>query len=54
MVWGGGGELMGSEVRALAKVIVLCSWTRNFTLTVLLSTQVYSELYAFVGNLAID
>jgi len=28
-------------VRALARVIALCSWERHFTLTVLLSTQVY-------------
>ena len=29
------------QVRALAGVIVLCSWARHFTLTVPLSTQVY-------------
>ena len=29
------------RVRALAGDIVLCSWARHFTLTVLLSTQVY-------------
>ena len=29
------------RVRALAGVIVLCSWERHFTLTVPLSTQVY-------------
>ena len=29
------------QVRALAGDIVLCSWARHFTLTVLLSTQVY-------------
>ena len=28
-------------VRALARDIVLCSWTRHFTLTAPLSTQVY-------------
>ena len=28
-------------VRALARDILLCSWTRHFTLTVPLSTQVY-------------
>ena len=28
-------------VRALAGVIALCYWARHFTLTVLLSTQVY-------------
>ena len=31
----------GGRVRALAEGIVLCSWTRHFTLTVPLSTQVY-------------
>ena len=30
-----------SKVRALAGEIVLCSWARHLTLTVLLSTQVY-------------
>ena len=29
------------RVRGLAGDIVLCSWERHFTLTVLLSTQVY-------------
>ena len=29
------------RVRGLAGDIVLCSWARHFTLTVLLSTQVY-------------
>jgi len=29
------------RVRVLAEDIVLCSWARHFTLTVLLSTQVY-------------
>ena len=29
------------QVRVLARAIVLCSWVRHFTLTVLLSTQVY-------------
>jgi len=30
------------RVRALAGDIVLCSWTKHFTLTVPLSTQVYN------------
>ena len=29
------------RVRALAEDIVLCSWTRHFTLAMPLSTQVY-------------
>ena len=46
-------------VRTLARDIVLCSWARHFTLTVLLSTQVYisvgaGELNAAGGNPAID
>ena len=31
----------GGRVRALARDIVLCSWARDFTLTMPLSTQVY-------------
>ena len=34
------------RVRALAMVIVLCSQTRHFTLTVLLFTQVYKWVAA--------
>ena len=33
-------------VRALAGVIVICSWVRHFTLTVPLSTQVYKWVAA--------
>ena len=36
------------RVRALAGDIVLCSWARHFTLTVLLFTQVYKLV---LGNL---
>ena len=45
------------RVRALAGDIVLCSWARNFTLTVPLSTQVYKWVPANLmlgGNPAID
>ena len=45
------------RVRALAGDIVLCSWTRHFTLTVPLSTQVYKWVPANVmlgGNPAMD
>ena len=44
-------------VRALARVIALCSWERHFTLTVLLSTQVYKWVLAnltLVVNPAMD
>ena len=46
-------------VRTLAGDIVLCSWARQFTLTVPLSTQVYisvraGELNAAGGNPAMD
>ena len=34
------------RVRALARDTVLCSWTRHFTLTVPLSTQMYYRLLA--------
>ena len=33
-----------SGLGALAVDIVLCSWARHFTLTVSLSTQVYTEM----------
>ena len=40
------------QVRALAGDIVLCSWARQFTLTVPLSTQVYKWVPANCwGNL---
>ena len=45
------------RVRALAGDIVLCSWTRHFTLTVPLSTQVYKWVPANLmlgGNPAMD
>ena len=45
------------RVRALAGDIVLCSWARHFTLTVLLSTQVYKWVPANLtlgGNPAMD
>ena len=45
------------RVRALAEDIVLCSWARHFTLTVLLSTQVYKWVPANLmlgGNPAMD
>ena len=46
------------RVRALAGDIVLCSWARNFTLTVPLSIQVYKWVLAGEfnagGNPAID
>ena len=45
------------RVRALAGDIVLCSWARNFTLTVPLSTQVYKWVPANLmlgGNPAMD
>ena len=45
------------RVRALAGDIVLCSWARHFTLTVLLSTQVYNWVPANLmlgGNPAMD
>ena len=44
------------QVRALAGVIVLRSYTRHFTLTVLLSTQVYKWVPANVleDNPAMD
>ena len=45
------------RVRALAGVIVLCSWARHFTLTVPLSTQVYKWVPANLmlgGNPAMD
>ena len=44
-------------VRALTGDIVLCSWTRHFTLTVPLSTQVYKWVPAKLtlgGNLVMD
>ena len=34
------------RVRALARGLVLCSWARQFTLTVPLSTQVYKWVLA--------
>ena len=45
------------RVRALAGDLVLCSWARNFTLTVPLSTQVYKWVPANLmlgGNPAMD
>ena len=45
------------RVRALAGDIVLCSWARHFTLTVLLSTQVYKWVLANLmpwGNPGMD
>ena len=45
------------RVRALAGDIVLCSWAKHFTLTVLLSTQVYKWVPANLmlgGNPAKD
>ena len=45
------------RVRALAGDVVLCSWARNFTLTVPLSTQVYKWVPANLmleGNPAMD
>ena len=45
------------RVRALARDIVLCSWTRHLNLTVPLSTQVYKWVLAnlmLVGNPAMD
>ena len=45
------------RVQALAGDIVLCSWARHFTLTVLLSTQVYKWVPANLmlgGNPAMD
>jgi len=56
MIGGGGWGAMASwlvrstpvravRVRALAEDIVLCSWARNFTLTVPLSTQVYKWVH---------
>ena len=36
------------RVQALAGVIVLCSWARHFTLTLLLFTQVYKWVPANV------
>ena len=33
-----------ARVRALAGIIVLCSYAKHFTLTVLLFTQVYNVL----------
>ena len=45
------------RVQALAGDTVLCSWTRHFTLTVPLSTQVYKWVLANLmlgGNPAMD
>ena len=43
-------------VRALAGVIVLCSWATHFTLTVPLFTQVYKLVLAnlMLGNPVMD
>ena len=38
----------GVQVLALAGKILLCSWGRNFTLTVLLSPQVYRGIHTDV------
>ena len=45
-------ELAGG-VRALARDIVLCFWTRHFTLTVPLSTQVYEWVPVNCGSLKV-
>ena len=42
----GGHEVRALVVRALAGDIVLCSWARQFNLTVTLSTQVYKWIPA--------
>ena len=51
------GLVRSCEDRALAVDIVLCSWTRHFTLTVPLSTQVYKWVPVNLmlgGNSALD
>ena len=42
------------RVRALAGDSVLCSWARQFTLTVPLSTQVYKWVPAICGEVTCD
>ena len=39
-------EIEWVRVRAIARVIVLCSWARHFTLTVSLCTQVHKWVSA--------
>jgi len=43
------------QLQALAVLAVLCSWTRHFTLTVPLSTQVYKIMGTgeFIGGVTL-